>query len=330
MTLDAARLDACLAAIDALHYRCDAVEFRESEHPRENDGKFTSGAGSSSTGRDKGHLAVSEVNGERRAPDGGPLPAHIVKLRIPPVWRDVTYASDADADLLATGRDAKGRLQAVYSQRFAATQAAAKFARIKELDDKFTQVRQQNEAARKSDNPRTRDSADALKVIMETGIRPGSETDTKASVKAYGATTLEGKHVVVDGNPVSLRFVGKKGVSLDIPVRDASTAAMLRQRAKKAGPDGKLFPATNHAALLAHTHSLDGGSFKTKDFRTLLGTQEAMREVRLMPKPSSESAYKKAVMAVAKKVSARLGNTPTVALQSYINPSVFAGWRMGE
>jgi DNA topoisomerase IB len=33
-------------------------------------------------------------------------------------------------------------------------------------------------------------------------------------------------------------------------------------------------------------------------------------------------------MAVAKTVSARLGNTPTIALQSYIDPTVFGAWKM--
>ena len=33
--------------------------------------------------------------------------------------------------------------------------------------------------------------------------------------------------------------------------------------------------------------------------------------------------FKDRVRAIAKQVAARLGNTPTIALQSYINPFVF-------
>lgn len=300
-------------------------DFEESKHPRgqpDNPGQFASGGGGSG-GSGTGKAAAAHVHHV----EGQELPSHIKALKIPPAWREVTYSKDPNADLLVTGRDAKGRRQAIYNKRFAEGQAALKFARIKELDRKFTSIRSQNDRARKSSDPKTRDSADALHLIMETGVRPGSEADTGAAEKAHGATTLEGRHVVKSRSGVSLQFVGKKGVRIDIPVNDAGTQKMLLERARKAGTNGKLFPATNHSALLVHTHSLDGGSFKTKDFRTLLGTRVAMTEMATAEAPKSAREYKKAVMDVAKKVAAKLGNTPTIALQSYISPSVFATWR---
>jgi DNA topoisomerase-1 len=161
---------------------------------------------------------------------------------------------------------------------------------------------------------------------MTTGVRPGSEGDTGAEKKAFGATTLVGDHVVVDGDSVRLKFVGKKGVNLDIEVADKATAKMLIERKREAGSDGQLFPI-NEKALLDHVHSFDGGGFKTKDFRTLLGTKTAADEVARAEAPNNQKEYKRAVMSVAKAVSARLGNTPVIALQSYINPAVFAVWR---
>lgn len=297
------------------------ADFEERQHPRSENGEFTSGAGSSgSSAQSSGSRLVAAKPGETPPP-------HIAALKLPPAWTDVRYSPDPDADLLAIGKDAKGRAQYVYSERFAKSQAAAKFARIQELDRKFHYIREQNEAARGSKNPKVRDSADALALIFATGIRPGSDSDTKAKRHAYGATTLEGRHVVADKNGVHLQFVGKEGKDLDIPVEDPDIARMLRQRAKSAGPDERLFPATNDAVLRAHSHSLDGGSFKPKDFRTLLATREANAAVSQMPPPKDEKAYVKAVRSVAKVVSAKLGNTPAVALQSYIAPEVFAPWR---
>lgn len=303
--------------------KADEAAFDPAEHPRDPEGKF---AETGSSGR-AGHETTKVLNGERVTASGLPLPRHIQTLKIPPAWRDVTYSADPDADLLATGRDQKGRLQAIYAKRFVETQAASKFARVKELNEKFTRIHAQNEEATRSKNARTRDSADALRLIMQTGIRPGSDADTLSKTKAYGATTLEGRHVTVTPEGVRLQYVGKKGIPLDIPVRDPDTAKMLVARAAAAGAVGRIFSKTNHAALLAHTHSLDGGSFKTKDFRTLLGTRTALDEIARTDAPRSEAAYRKMVMAVAKKVSVVLGNTPTVAIQSYINPVVFAEWR---
>jgi len=52
-----------------------------------------------------------------------------------------------------------------------------------------------------------------------------------------------------------------------------------------------------------------------------------MKVVNEMEAPINEKEYKKKVKEVAKQVSAKLGNTPTVALQSYISPVVFAEWK---
>jgi len=307
-----------LSIYDNLPEAKDA-EWKESEHPRiqaggSKGGQFTKAGGAG-------------AGGKRTPEAGGELPQHIVKLRIPPAWTDVSYNEDPDGDLLVTGRDAKGRQQTIYSERFSKTQAEAKFRRIEELNNKFKQIQAENDENRK--NPKTRDLANVLSLIMATGIRPGSEDDTLAAKKAYGATTLEGRHVVVSpSGEVRLQFVGKKGVDIDIPVSNSQVSSMLRIYSKRAGPSGQLFPGVSAGRLLSYVHGLDGGSFKTKDFRTLLGTSIAQKEVMRYQRPKDAKIYKKMVMAVAKKVSEALGNTPTIALQSYIAPEVFARWRM--
>lgn len=299
-------------------------DFKESEHPRADNGQF--GSGSNVSGK-SAHVKASSIGGKHMSATGGDLPSHIQSLKIPPAWTDVTYSEDPNASLMATGKDSKGRPQSIYSKAFSESQAAAKFSRINDLSSKMHYIFDQNESARKSHDAKKSAAADCALLIMKTGIRPGSDNDTGAEKKAYGATTLQGNHVVVDGDNVSLQFVGKKGVSLNIPVDDAETKKMLIDRKNKAGDSGKLFPI-DEKVLLNHVHSFDGGGFKTKDFRTLLGTQTAMDMVQLSVKPKNMAEYKKSVMDVAKAVSKKLGNTPTIALQSYINPSVFADWRI--
>lgn len=313
-------------------------DFEEAQHPRDRLGEFASkggGSGSAKVGgriagtppASFGHLPAKSVGGKRVSASGGALPDHIRQMRIPPAWTNVTYNPDPKGALWVTGHDVKGRKQYVYSPEFAGKQAEAKFRRIHELDKKFDSIKRQNDTARKSNDPRVRDAADAVHLIMHTGIRPGSENDTKAKEKAYGATTLEGRHVVKSGQETALRFVGKKGVHLEIPVRDPDTAKMLQQRAKLSGPNGQLFGNINERTLLQHIAKFDGGGFHTKDFRTLVGTRSAREEVAKQPVPTDAKSYKKAVMSVAKSVSEKLGNTPTIALQAYISPTVFTKWR---
>ena len=353
------------AANDSVTYNDKAeVTFEETDHPRAANGQFGSGGGGSeakASEKEASEPKASEgakskpttaapkkarelhttktVDGpldkngnpttKRVQSDGSPLPAHIEKLKLPPGWSDVKYSNDPKADLLAQGKDAKGRVQSVYSKAFSATNAAAKFERINELLKQHSGIQAQNERDRQSADPKLKDSADCSWLIMEMGIRPGSDDDTGADKKAYGATNLKGEHVVAEGEDAYLRFTGKKGVSLNLKVSNPDIAHMLKERSAAAGSEGALFPETDNKKLLDYTHTLGDGSFKTKDFRTRLATDTAYKEVSAIPAPKNQKEYKEAVKKVAVKVSSLLGNTPTIALQSYINPVVFSSWNMG-
>jgi DNA topoisomerase-1 len=290
---------------------------------------FIKGGPGSGNWEAPGQPRYARDRGFSTAKDRNNLPDHIKALKIPPAWKKVRYNPNPKGDLLATGVDAKGRKQYIYSEKYNAQQADKKFGRINQLMNQYDAIVKINEKNRASSNRQTRDNADCLKLIMETGLRPGSDKDTKASKKAYGATTLLGEHVTTDGKMVSLTFVGKKGVSLSISVGDPALKTMLLSRKKAAGDKGKLFN-TDSSEMLTYTKGLSKGKFKTKDFRTRLANDLAMSEVSKYgaTKPKSQKEYKKMVKDVATIVSKQLGNTPTVALQSYIHPAVFAEWRV--
>jgi uncharacterized protein len=303
--------------------------FRESDHPRgqpDNPGQFGPGGGNGEKTKKSPIATAKTAHLTAASPDRSSWPSHIQSLKLPPAWTDVRISSNPDADLLATGRDAKGREQRVYAARFAESQQAAKFARIKALDRRIGSVTRRNEANLRSRDPATRELAACQELIMKMGLRPGSERETGAAETAYGATTLEGRHVVARGKETRLVFTGKKGVKLDLPVTDPALATELRNRAAKAGRSGRLFGDVSDDRLRRYVKTL-GGDFKVKDFRTYLGTTEAARLVAVEPPPTSMAAYKRAVLNVAKTVAARLGNTPSIALKAYISPFVFAEWK---
>jgi len=294
------------------------------------DGKFceTGGSGGSSmpksgSGTSRPSVGIVREGKAWKTSDGKDLPKHLEGLKIPPAWTGTQVNPDPEGSLLVTGYDANGRLQYVYSQKYMDTQKAAKFARISELDREFDGIKSANEANRA--DPAKAEEADCMRVIMETGIRPGSDRDTKAAKQAYGATTLRGEHVVQTKEGVRLQYTGKKGVDLDIPIENPETAAMLVSRAEAAGADGRLFDTDSHT-LLQYSHTLGSGQFKVKDMRTYVGTSLAKDVIKGMPAPTTKTAYKKSVSAVAKAVSTKLGNTPSMALKAYIAPEVFDAW----
>ena len=297
-------------------------EFEESDHPRgqpDNSGQFVEGSGSKGAGSSAkaSHLIPAPT-------DKVSWPKHIQALKLPPAWTNVKFSPDPKADLQAIGRDAKGRPQYVYSAKFSESQAAAKFARIKKLTAKFDAIVKRNEANMKSRDPKKSEHAAVLGLILDMGLRPGSERETGAEKQAYGATTLRGDHVVTEEGKTFLRFTGKKGVDLNLPVENPDLASALTERAKK--NEGQLFPGVNDSTLRNYVHSLNPG-VKVKDFRTLKGTSTAADLVSKMEPPKTTKEFKARVNEVGDAVSKILGNTRVIALQSYISPFVFAEWK---
>lgn len=259
--------------------------------------------------------------------DGRPAPDHIQSLGIPPAWRNVYVNPVADGDLLVRGEDAKGRIQSRYGDSHVAQAAADKFGRVNELRGKLDDIKDQVKDDMESG--RNREEAACVGLIMSTGLRPGSDKDTGADYQSYGATTLEGQHVIAkDDGSVVLRFTpGKKhGDEIEIPVTDKDVADELVARAARAGDGGRLFN-TDDSKLRSYSMSLDGGGFKPKDYRTALGTNTAADYINELPAPRNKKEYTDMVKQVAVRVADKLGNTPKIALGSYIDPHVFTAWQ---
>lgn len=261
--------------------------------------------------------------------NGQPAPEHIQPAMVAPDWTNVEVSLDPDAELLVKAVDNKGRVKSVYSDALALRTAAVKFARVDEMIRQGPAIDREIQAAR--EDPRTREQADCAWIMAAQATRPGSKADTGARVKAYGATTLEGRHVIQDANDkVRLRFVGKEGVLHDHEVRNPGLAQMLLERKNKAGDGGKLFN-TNEKVVNAFIGKLDGGHFSSKDFRTrranLMAARLVQRITNRFGTPKDEKQYKARVKAVAHQVSTVLGNKPQQCIESYINPAIFSTWR---
>jgi len=266
---------------------------------------------------------------ETHLKQGGKLPKHITQ-RIPPAWTDVEINLNPNARNYVRARDAKGRRQLIQNPAFVQAQSDSKFTRVRLLD--FAKIHAETVKDAKTD-----EAAAALLLIQETGIRPGGEKDTGADVQSYGATTLLAEHVKKGG--ALLTFISgklhhdpdKPPKTIDMPISDPVVRVMLKERAARAGKGGRLFN-TDDTKLRAYT---DKYGAHPKDFRTAVGTATAVAAIKELgppPKPTGDAkkdmkAYKKHVALVANRVAAKLGNTPTIALQSYIDPKVFLPWR---
>lgn len=274
----------------------------------------------------KGNIATKVIGAAHADPSQGELPeelaARIKAMKLPPAWTGVQISSDPSSPLQAIGYDAKGREQRRYSAANSAANSVAKFARVKNFIRLLPSVRERIATDMLSSDPNVREPAAVLSLIDKTGFRVGSEKDTGAEKKAHGATTLDASHVVVSGDSVTFAFVGKKGVDIHQTVSDSALAKMIGDRKLRGG---KLFD-TNDSKVRKYLHSV-AGKFKVKDFRTAVAAESALAAMRDIEAPKTEKEYAQKRLEVGRMVSSKLGNTPKIALDSYIPPETFGSWQ---
>jgi len=273
--------------------------------------------------------ASLELDKEGKAPGGRstsgfvePTAEQRKALVIPPGWTNVHVNPDPNGRLRAVGIDVKGRVQRRYSAAHSETAAGEKFNRLQEFNAALPQLRAEIEKDLTSSDPATREAATILRLVDRTAFRIGSNKETLADKKAYGTSTLEAKHVNVNGDDITFKFTGKKGVDIKKTVTDPELAAALKDRLT----GGPLFEPGGDTKAREYMDRHTSG-FSPKDFRTYHGTSRALKVMKNMPTPKNEAEFKKARREVGKFVAKHLGNTPAVSLNSYIDPVVFGRWK---
>lgn len=318
--------------------------WNEADHPRDpsgtsTGGQFTSGAAGDATAaestapgslRDTTKLHYDKEKKKWVRADGEPVSeetaARLKAAGVKPAYTEVELNPDPNAALQARGKDAKGRTQYMYSKEHSEAAAAEKFSRLRDFNAELPGIRSRIASEMKNGaTPSERDAAAVLHLIERSGIRVGSDEETGATVRAYGASTLLGQHVTLgeDGKTISLEFVGKSGKLNKVSFQSPDLHTYIA--AKNLGPNDRVF-AVNDARVRSAMKVVAGPDFSPKDFRTWRGTSIALSEVKKLPIPSSTKEYQHLRQSVAKVVAQHLNNTPTVALGAYIDPAVFKIW----
>lgn len=238
-------------------------------------------------------------------------------LKLAPGYTHVHLAEDPKAALQAVVKDSKGRDQYKYSAEHSGKASSAKWDRAKRFAQDVPAIK------KKLDADKSEEGA-ALRLIHATGLRIGGTADTGAAEQAYGATTLESHHVSPNASGgATLKFVGKKGVSITHDVSDPDVAKEVLERAKSGG---KLYNTTDAKTRDLLHKIAPGTDYKVKDFRTHAAAVTARNAMKSLPAPTDEKSLAAGQKKVAEAVAAKLGNTPAVAIKDYIPPETFAPW----
>src|SRR3954471_13301983 len=277
----------------------------------------------------KGAFRYCDSRGKRIS-DEGKL-ARIEALAIPPAWKDVWISPRATAKLQATGFDAAGRKQYLYSADYRAQQERAKYDNLIRFGDALPTLREA--MALHFDHEefdRERACAIALRLIELGWLRVGSERYVRDGT--YGVTTLLRRHVEVRGKRVCLSFPAKHGIRVRTQIVDPDLAEAMRSLLELRGPrvfkyewEGAFYNLTSKR-LNDYVKIYLGEEFTAKDFRTwggsLLAAVYFAEEAARHRFPESEREQRRSVTSVMRRVAKQLGNTPAVTRESYVCPAV--------
>lgn len=268
----------------------------------------------------------------------------ITTLAIPPAWREVWISPWPHGHIQAAGLDDAQRRQYLYHQQWHARRARRKHEHVLQVARRLPAARRRVRADLALEGmPRDKALALAFRLLDRAYLRVGTEGYTRRH-GSFGLATLRREHVHVlpdeDGRPgaVHLRFPAKSGQVRDTVVDDETVAELVRTLLRRRDDSPELLAWRDDAGWHDVT-SADVGAYvrdrlgeaTPKDFRTWHATVLAARGLAdAGPPPSSERGRRRVVTSVVKAVAEELGNTPSVARASYIDPRVIEQWERGE
>ncbi|MEO5780746.1 MAG: DNA topoisomerase IB [Arthrobacter oryzae] len=274
--------------------------------------------------------------------DGSTLPAGTVRdrlesLGIPPAWTDVWIAPFDNGHIQATGVDAVGRRQYIYHPAWRERKDRLKFDRSMQLAETLPTARRLVTLDLRSDGlSRERILAAAFRMLDSGSLRVGSERYTNEN-GSHGLSTLLCAHVAVRKDDLLLSFPAKSGKTWDSRISDADLAAVVRQLKRRGGnarllayKEGRNWRPVVSSDINDYVKERTGADFTAKDFRTLRGTvAAAVRLAQDGPQPKV-SARKSAISRAMQEAAAVLGNTPSIARKSYVDPRLLDHFAAGE
>ena len=184
--------------------------------------------------------------------------------------------------------------------------------------------------------PREKVLATVVHLLETTLIRVGND-DYARQNNSYGLTTLKTRHAAVNGNEVRFRLTRKSGKQWSLRVRDRRVAKIIR--ACQDLPGQELIQYIDEQGVCRDVSSTDvneylkeitGKDITAKDFRTWAGTVLAAMALSELESFDSAAHAKRNLRSAIEKVSARLGNTPTICRKCYVHPEVLNSYMDGN
>ncbi|KKK05594.1 DNA topoisomerase IB [Micromonospora sp. HK10] len=269
-------------------------------------------------------------------PKGEPVrdPGELARLRdlvIPPAWQDVWISTYPNGHIQATGVDAAGRKQYLYHPAWRQKRDEAKFDHVLEVAHRLPVLRDRVEHDLTLRGLRRERVLATVTRLLDMGaFRVGSDQYATGEDPTFGVATLRPEHARSRRGCVVFEFPAKGGIEQVRRIEDPQLCQVLTNLRRRRRTQERLFGYWDGQAwrdvrsdeVNDYLRDASGGEMTAKDFRTWHATVLAATELATAGPQRSVTARRRAVAAVMRSVAELLGNTPTVARTSYVDPRV--------
>jgi DNA topoisomerase I len=257
-------------------------------------------------------------------------------LAIPPAWNDVWICPSPNGHIQATARDAKGRKQYRYHERWREVRDETKYNRMNAFGEALPIIRKRVDAdLALAGLPREKVLATVVRLLETTFIRVGNQEYARDN-NSYGLTTLRNRHVAVSGSTLRFQFRGKSGKQHRVALTDQRLAKIIKRCQDLPGQelfqyldDGEL-QSIGSAEVNQYLREITGQDFTAKDFRTWAGTVLAALALKKFEAFDGETEAKKNIVEAIQRVAECLGNTPAICRKCYIHPTILEAYLDGS
>ncbi len=266
----------------------------------------------------------------------------IKALAIPPAWQEVWICPDPMGHLQATGVDAAGRKQYLYHPRWRELRDRQKFDHMVSFARALPRLRKRMLADLAGEELDSRRVLACAVRLLDVGLfRIGSEqyADEEGGI---GLATVSKRNVRFQDGEVVFDYLAKGGIRRIQAVQDPLSQDVVRALKRRRGGgdqllayrEGRRWLAVRSDQISEYLKAQIGDEYSAKDFRTWNATVLAAVSVAADGRgATSQRARRRAIDGAVRGVAEVLGNTPTVARRSYIDPRVFdryqSGWTIG-
>jgi DNA topoisomerase-1 len=249
------------------------------------------------------------------------------KLRVPPAWSNLWYASNVKCHIQVHGIDSSGKKQYILSQDWINNSKSEKFNRMKSF------IRNLNGFRKKIIiSPREPQSKELIikllfNLLIDTHIRVGNEIYAEQN-KTYGLTTLLQKHLILKDSNYYLSFVGKSKIKHSILIPEKYNPFIKHLiLPNKNKPlfyylENNKIKAVSSEELNSFLKENMGENYTCKDFRTysanVLFIKYFLKNVN--------KGKKKCIIQSIDSSAKELGHTRNISKKSYISDNLLNYW----